>query len=128
VENAEESVAYTYNVVTADVDVGETLTISSLVLPAWLTLTDNGDGTATLEGTPAVGDAGDHAVSLQVNDGTDTETQDFTVSVEAAPAPPPPPPPPPSSSGGGGGAEGLLSLFALAGFAALGRRRNRLRR
>ncbi|MBT0961739.1 Ig-like domain-containing protein, partial [Denitromonas iodatirespirans] len=50
-------------------------------LPAWLTLTDNGDGTATLSGTPTNAEVGNHAVSLQVSDGSLTATQNFTLTV-----------------------------------------------
>ena len=60
------------------------LTISAAAaLPGWLTLTDAGDGTATLGGTPTAGDAGDVAISLQVQDagGAAPVTQDFTITV-----------------------------------------------
>ena len=51
VTTATEDVAYSYSITTSDVD-GDALTITAPTLPAWLTLTDNGDGTATLTGTP----------------------------------------------------------------------------
>lgn len=121
VTSATESEAYTYAVTTADAD-GDALTITAPTLPAWLTLADNGDGTATLSGTPAAGDVGDHAVSLQVSDGTDTAVQDFTVSVEAAAAPPSPPDNG-GGDGGGGGSFGALFLLVLAGLGTALRRR-----
>ncbi len=37
-------------------------------LPSWLTLTDNGDGTATLAGTPSHGDAGTYAIDFIAED------------------------------------------------------------
>ena len=78
--------AYTYNVTTSDPDVGDTLAITAATaLPAWLALADDGDGTATLSGTPDAGDAGDHDVSLEVSDGTATAVQNFTITVAAAP-------------------------------------------
>jgi hypothetical protein len=50
--------------------------------PVWLDLTDHGDGTATLSGTPADADVGDHAVELRVTDsGGLTDTQTFTITV-----------------------------------------------
>jgi hypothetical protein len=108
---------YTYDITTNDAD-GDTVTIEATTLPAWLTFTDNGDGTATLTGTPAAANEGDHDVVLEVSDGTDSNTQTFTVTVEDDTAPPPPPPPPPPSGGGGGGGSlGFLSLLALMGFA-----------
>jgi VCBS repeat-containing protein len=84
VTTATEDVAYTYNVTTADVDVGDTRTITAPTKPAWLTLTDNGDGTATLTGTPTNADVGVHNVTLEVNDGDVTVQQIFTVTVANA--------------------------------------------
>ncbi len=82
VTTATEDVAYTCNVTAADVDAGDTLTITATTLPAWLSLTDHGDGTATLGGTPANADVGDHAVTLRVRDVAGaTHTQSFTVTV-----------------------------------------------
>ncbi|MGH8167191.1 MAG: putative Ig domain-containing protein, partial [Woeseiaceae bacterium] len=107
--DATEGTTYTYEVTATDADAGATLAITAPTLPAWLELMDNGDGTATLTGTPAAADVGDHDVSLEVSDGTDTATQDFTITVAEATTPPPPP----SGGGGGGGSLGFLTLFAL---------------
>jgi serine/threonine protein kinase len=83
--DATQDTLYSYNVITTvDPDANDTLTISSapLPLPAWLTLTDNGDGTAELAGTPANADVGNHNVTLQVADAaTATDTQTFTIIV-----------------------------------------------
>ena len=54
---ATEDVAYSYTITTSDVDV-ESVTITAPTLPAWLTFVDNGDGTATLSGTPANAEVG----------------------------------------------------------------------
>ncbi|WP_426493513.1 HYR domain-containing protein [Hymenobacter sp. 102] len=61
---------FVYNVVLADADLpyGDELEIEHPTLPAWLTLTDNGDGTGTLSGTPAVADAGLNPVTLVAAD------------------------------------------------------------
>ncbi len=62
---------YSYLITGLDPDVayGDDLEIvSGYVLPSWLTLADNHDGTALLSGTPAFADAGTHAVSLQLED------------------------------------------------------------
>ncbi|HEX8324206.1 MAG TPA: putative Ig domain-containing protein [Tepidisphaeraceae bacterium] len=72
--------AYQYDIDTSDEN-GDPRTIVAVSAPAWATLTDNGDGTATLTGTPAGADAGSTAVSLTVNDGTFTTTQSFTLNV-----------------------------------------------
>ena len=82
VTSATEDTVYTYNVITSDVDSGDTLSITASTLPTWLTLTDNGDGTATLSGTPDNAEVGDHAVVLVVTDsGSLSDTQSFTLSV-----------------------------------------------
>ena len=80
ITSATEDVAYSYAIAASDVD-GDSLTISATTLPAWLVLTDNGDGTATLSGTPTNAEVGDHAVVLAVSDGSLTATQSFTISV-----------------------------------------------
>jgi hypothetical protein len=80
VSEGTEGIVYTYLITTEDID-GDIVTITGPTLPAWLTLTDNGDGTATLSGTPGASDAGDNPVQLQVSDGQDFATQDFTINV-----------------------------------------------
>jgi hypothetical protein len=119
VEDATAGTTYTYEVAASDADVGDTLDFSGPALPGWLMLSDNGDGTATLTGTPAAGDVGDHDISLEVFDGTVTAEQVFTITVVAAA---PPPPPPSGGGGGGGGSLGFLTLLAL-GTIAVRRRR-----
>jgi uncharacterized repeat protein (TIGR01451 family) len=82
VEDATENVAYTYAITATDVDAGDVLTISAPTRPTWLTLVDNGDGTATLSGTPTIAHVGDHPVELQVRDTVGlTDTQPFTITV-----------------------------------------------
>ena len=54
-------------------------------LPAGLTFSDNGDGTATLGGTPAA--SGSFAVTITATNGVGSDaTQTFTVNVNEAPA------------------------------------------
>jgi Ca2+-binding RTX toxin-like protein len=78
---ATEDVAYTYNISTTDPDTGDTLTISAPTLPAWLTFTDNGNGTGTLTGTPTNPQVGTYNVVLRVSDGTANVDHNFTLSV-----------------------------------------------
>ncbi len=88
---ATQDALYTYAVTATDPDLvyGDVLIIAGTTLPAWLTLTDNGDGTATLSGTPANGDVGQHPVALQVTDLDDlTATQTFTITVSNVNDPP----------------------------------------
>ncbi len=79
---ATEDAAYSYTITTADADdAGANLTITAATLPSWLTLSDNGDGTATLSGTPSNAEVSAHNVSLNVSDGALSEVQNFTITV-----------------------------------------------
>jgi len=56
-------------------------------LPSGVTFTDNGDGTATLGGTPAAGTGGTYSLSLTANNGVGSAaTQTITLTVNQAPA------------------------------------------
>jgi len=84
VTTAMQGELYTYTVVADDPNLllGDALTIAAQTLPAWLTLTKQGDVTATLTGKPADSDVGDHAVVLRVTDSGGLEdTQAFTITV-----------------------------------------------
>ena len=50
-------------------------------LPSGVTFTDNGDGTATLAGTPAAGTGGTYALSFKATNATGFSTQSFTLTV-----------------------------------------------
>ncbi len=78
---ATEDVLYSYAVITADYDVSNTLTITKASGPAWLTVTDNHNGTAVLSGTPLNADVATHPVVIAVNDGTVTINQSFSIVV-----------------------------------------------
>jgi hypothetical protein len=57
-------------------------------LPAGLTLKDNGDGSATISGTPATGTAGTYHLVLHASNGVSPDgTEDFTVNVGQPVAP-----------------------------------------
>jgi Putative Ig domain len=55
-------------------------------LPSGVSFTDNGDGTASLSGTPAVGTGGTYPITIKASNGTlpDAE-QSFTLTVQAPP-------------------------------------------
>lgn len=56
------------------------------VLPAGVTYVDNGDGTGTIEGTPAVGAGGDYPITLTAVNGVGGGiVQDFDLVVDEAP-------------------------------------------
>lgn len=73
---------YTYEVVAADEDVGDKLSITAPTLPTWLALTDRGDGTAALSGIPP--QAGKYDVRLQVSDGIAQADQSFSITAYAS--------------------------------------------
>lgn len=72
---ATQGTEYTYNIVAADPDIGDNLTITAVTLPDWLTLTDNGNGRATLTGTPDGGDLGTPEIVLRVSDSQNLEVE-----------------------------------------------------
>ena len=52
-----------------------------------MTFVDNGDGTATLSGTPAAGSRGTYGFTITAANGVGSDaTQNFTLTVNAAPA------------------------------------------
>jgi LPXTG-site transpeptidase (sortase) family protein len=65
----------------------QTMTISLVgSLPSGVTFTDNGDGTAVLSGTPALGTNGTYPLSLTANNGVNPNgTQPFTLTVKNGP-------------------------------------------
>ena len=78
---ATEDSSYTYTINVSDDD-GDICVITAPTLPSWLNLTDNGDNTAVLLGTPSEGDVGDNAVVIQANDGNGgVSNQSFNISV-----------------------------------------------
>ncbi|RRR73449.1 MAG: tandem-95 repeat protein [Candidatus Viridilinea halotolerans] len=77
-----EDASYHYLVRASDLNSQDRLRFAALSLPLWLTLTDNGDGTASLTGTPVVSDVGMHSVVLEVRDDADAQSiQRFTITV-----------------------------------------------
>ena len=65
-----------------------TLTESG-ALPSGVTFTDNGDGTATISGTPAAGSASTYDLTITASNGVSPDaTQDFVLTVSATTAAP----------------------------------------
>ncbi|WP_243146923.1 putative Ig domain-containing protein [Scytonema sp. UIC 10036] len=72
--------AYSYSITTTDQDTGDTRKITAINPPSWLKLVDNGNGTATLSGTPTT--SGIFNVDLKVEDvGKASSIQSFPISV-----------------------------------------------
>src|SRR5205823_5616429 len=80
--NATSESVYRYDITTADAD-ADALHVLATTMPAWMTFDDNGDGTATLSGTPANANAGANAIVLMVTDGSASASQSFTIQVTA---------------------------------------------
>ncbi len=85
VETAIVGQEYVYNITTTDAD-GNDIAITwheeYNVLPDWLTFIDNGDGTATLTGTPA--ETGTQNVALVANDGKSDKFQMFQITISVS--------------------------------------------
>jgi len=80
--------AGTFSVTTTGFPTGASMVISQTgVLPGGVTFVDNGDGTATLAGTPNAGTGGTYPLTITANNGvTPNATQNFTLTVQQAPA------------------------------------------
>ncbi|MGI2150307.1 putative Ig domain-containing protein [Shewanella baltica] len=76
---ATQDAAYSYTFTAADTDVGDTLTLSAVTKPSWLSFNA---ATGVLSGTPSNADVGSHVVLLRVTD-TDglTAEQSFSITV-----------------------------------------------
>ncbi|QBR91705.1 putative Ig domain-containing protein [Nocardioides euryhalodurans] len=88
-QTATEEEAFGPLTVTATDADGDELTVESDLDVEGLSFTDEGDGTATLKGTPAAGTAGSYDVTVSASDGEDTDEESFTLTVEEPAAPEP---------------------------------------
>ncbi len=65
-----------------DINTADVLSFTAVSLPEFLSLTDNGDRTAQLTGTPALGHLGSHNIRLKVSDGViDSPEMEFVLRV-----------------------------------------------
>lgn len=79
--------AGTFSITTSGYPSAAITFISDPALPASLTIIDNGDGTATLSGTPGSGDGGSYAITLTANNGVNPlATQSLTLKIGQQPA------------------------------------------
>jgi hypothetical protein len=73
---------YIYDITAEDTDNGpEPLAISIQGNPEWLNFTDNGNGSATLTGTPTEAELGDHDIVIEVSDGSHIVSQSYILHV-----------------------------------------------
>ncbi len=73
-----EDALYSYTIVANDVDLGDVLTYSAPVIPAWLSLDA---GTHVLSGTPTNDNVGVFDITINVSDGTVSVPQSFQLTV-----------------------------------------------
>ena len=89
--------AGTFSVSTTGAPTAAISTTSSPALPSGITFMDNGDGTATLSGTPAAGSQGTYTLTIDAANTAGTATQSFVLTVNAASSLPPTSPNPPGA-------------------------------
>ena len=63
-----------------------TLSDDGFILPSGLSFTDNGNGTATLAGTPGSNTAGVYTFTIRAHNGVGSDVQTFTLYIYSAPA------------------------------------------
>ncbi|MEO9968177.1 MAG: putative Ig domain-containing protein [Reichenbachiella sp.] len=76
----DELASITKNLSATDAD-GDAIVLSASNLPSFATLTDNGDGTGSIQINPQTGDEGSYNVTISATDGTDADTEDITITV-----------------------------------------------
>ena len=81
VTTATEDTQYTYQI-TASGTEGNSIEITAPVLPNWLDLVDNGDGSGTISGIPSDYFVGDNSIQLMISDGNALNYQSFNISVQ----------------------------------------------
>ncbi|HLO59725.1 MAG TPA: LamG-like jellyroll fold domain-containing protein [Bacteroidales bacterium] len=89
VTNGAEDVLYTYHFTVDDYDATDTLTLSAITKPSWLTFSwTPHQKTATLSGTPNSSQVGNHNVTLRVTDNHVQVNQSFTIAIANVNDPP----------------------------------------
>lgn len=84
-QNGQEEVFFSVTVFATD-PTGDPLTMTDLgTTPAWATFTDNGSNSATISGTPAIGDAATYFQSVQASDASLTDTETFDIVIAPSP-------------------------------------------
>ena len=79
---ATAGVPYRYDIQAVDGDIGDSLTLRALAIPAWTTFSDLGNGRGRLTGTPTQAQIGSETVVIEVEDSTGfKETQFYTLRV-----------------------------------------------
>ena len=87
--------AGSFSVTTTGLPTAAISAAASPALPSGVTFKDNGNGTATLSGTPPAGSQGTYTVTITAANSTGTATQSFVLTVNASSSPPTTNPNPP---------------------------------
>ena len=83
--NGDEEVFFTVTVFASDPD-GDPLTMGDLgTTPAWANFFDNGNNSATINGTPGLGDAATYSQSVTASDGTLLDAESFDIVIAPSP-------------------------------------------
>ncbi len=81
-----EDTEYSYAVQAVDPDAGDSLSLTAEQAPDWLTLTDKGNGTGVLSGTPPENQTGTYSVTLRAEDSQENViSQNFDIEIIAKP-------------------------------------------
>jgi len=80
ITTAKEGVAYTYDVDATDLN-GDTLTYSLIIYPSGMTINST---TGVISWTPIESQIGENEVVVEVSDGSKSDTQSFTITVNEA--------------------------------------------
>lgn len=84
-QNGMEDTFFSVTVNAFDGD-GDALTMTDQgTTPSWATFTDNGDNSATISGTPAIGDAGTYSQTVRASDGVDFDEETFDIVIAENP-------------------------------------------
>ncbi len=78
---AREDELYRAEAVVTTFDPGDPAKLTALDLPAWMSFTDQLDGTAVISGTPAASDVGDHPLTIEAVSARGRAVQEATVTV-----------------------------------------------
>ena len=78
-----EDEEFVFTIRADDVDAGDTLTISTVSVPSWVSFFDVGDGTANLSGTPLNEHVGSHVWSFLLSDYAGAEVA-FDIAIEVS--------------------------------------------
>ena len=87
-QSVEAGQTKTVNVSATDADEDDTIKLS-IEGPEFASLTDNGDGTGSIELAPGAGAVGENNITVTASDGTDSAAQSFKVTVTEKPNGPP---------------------------------------